>query len=101
MMNLIARMPSLVSSSTSVSPVKRYYGSQDPRSSIAKEDRSERPDKGNSQEEARPQNFVIGHDGTELELSVESRLFVKRVNIKCEKDRKESPMLQEMEKNIP
>ena len=46
MMNLVARTPSVVSSSTSVSPVKRYYGSQDPWSSIAKEDRSGRPDKG-------------------------------------------------------
>ena len=47
MMNLIARTPSHVSSSTSVSPVKRSYGSQDPWSSIAGEDRSRRPDKGN------------------------------------------------------
>ena len=46
MMNLVARTPSLVSSSTSVSPEKRCYGSQDPWSSIAKEDRSGRPDKG-------------------------------------------------------
>ena len=46
MMNLVARTPSLVSSSTSVSPGKRYYGSQDPWSSIAKEDRSGRPGKG-------------------------------------------------------
>ena len=46
MMNLIARTPSHVSSSTSVSPVKRSYRSQDPWSSIAKEDRSGRPDKG-------------------------------------------------------
>ena len=46
MMNLIARTPSFVSSSTSVSPGKRSYGSQDPWSSIAKEDRSGRPDKG-------------------------------------------------------
>ena len=46
MMNLVARTPSLVSSSTSVSPVKRYCGSQNPWSSIAKEDRSGRPDKG-------------------------------------------------------
>ena len=46
MMNLVARTPSLVSSSTSVSPGKKYYGSQDPWSSIAKEDRSGRPDKG-------------------------------------------------------
>ena len=45
MMNLIARTPSHVSSSTSVSPVKRSYGSQDPWSSVAKkEERSGRPD---------------------------------------------------------
>ena len=43
-------------------------------------DRSARPDDINSQEVARPQNFVMGNDGTELELSVESRSFVNRVN---------------------
>ena len=46
MMNLVSRTPSFVSSSTSVSPVKKHYGSQDPWSSIAREDRSGRPDKG-------------------------------------------------------
>ena len=47
MMNLIAKAPSHVSSSTSVSPVKRSYGSQDPWSSIAKkEERSGQPDIG-------------------------------------------------------
>ena len=40
MMKLIARTPSFVSSSTSVSPGKRQYGSQDPWKSIAGEDRS-------------------------------------------------------------
>ena len=35
MMNLIARTPSFVSSSTSVSPEKRSYGSQDPWSAMA------------------------------------------------------------------
>ena len=45
MINLVATTPSLVSSSTSVSPEKKYYGSQDPWSSIAKEDRSGRLDK--------------------------------------------------------
>ena len=39
MMNLIARTPSFVSSSTSVSPVKRYYGKQDPWKSVVGEDR--------------------------------------------------------------
>ena len=45
MMNLIARTTSFVSSSTSVSPGKRHYASQDPWKSIAGEDRSGRPDK--------------------------------------------------------
>ena len=174
MMNLIARTPSHVSSSTSVSPGKKSYGGQNPWSSIAKEDRSvrphrgtdlfeasdhhyheqfmecfssasyskwdddrawssqewkteiktydrsgrpdktcwtmvrkvrpgheeilldgtaqsvrneetlrdrsERPDDINSREEVRPQQFAIGNDETELELSVESRSFVNRVN---------------------
>ena len=43
-------------------------------------DRSGRPDDINSLEEARPQQFVIGNDDTELELSIESRSFVNRVN---------------------
>ena len=34
-------------------------------------DRSGRPDNINSQEVARRQNFVMGNDETELELSVE------------------------------
>ena len=42
MMNLTARMPSVVSSSISSSPGKRYYGYQDPGKSVAGEDRSGR-----------------------------------------------------------
>ena len=50
MMSLMARVPSKVSSSTSVSPGKRSYGSQDPWSSIAKkQERSGRPDIGTDQ----------------------------------------------------
>ena len=184
MMNLIARTPSHVSSSTSVSPGKKHYGGQDPWKSVAGEDRSGRPDKGtdlieasdhyfheqfmesfssasystwdddrawssqewkteikthdrsgrpdktswkmvrkvrpgheeilldgtaqsvrneetlrdrsgrpddiNSQEEARPQQFVIGNDETELDLSVESRSFVNRVNDQVRKKTKNS-----------
>ena len=181
MMNLIARTPSHVSSSTSVSPGKKHYGSQDPWKSVAGEDRSGRLDKGtdlfeasdhyfheqfmesfsstnyskldddrawssqewkteattydrsgrpdktswrmvqqvrpshekilldgtaqsvrygetlrdrsgrpdiNSQEEARPQQFVIGNNEAELELSVESRSFVNRVNDQVRKRQK-------------
>ena len=45
MMNLTARMPSVVSSSPSVSPVKKFYGNQDPWKSVAGEDRSGQPGK--------------------------------------------------------
>ena len=44
-MNLIARTPSVVSSSTSLSPVKRYYGKQDPWKSVVADDRSGQPDR--------------------------------------------------------
>ena len=50
-------------------------------------DRSGRPDI-NSQEEVRPQQFVIGNDETEWELSVESRSFVNRVNDQVRKRQK-------------
>ena len=51
-------------------------------------DRSGRPDNINSQEVARPQNFIMGNDDTELELSVESRSFVNRVNDQLRKRQK-------------
>ena len=46
MMNLIAKTPSFVSSSTKVSPVKKHHGIQDLWKSVAGEDRSGRLDKG-------------------------------------------------------
>ena len=45
MMNLIARTPSFVSSTTSVSPAKRHYGNQDPWKSVVGEDRLGQPGK--------------------------------------------------------
>ena len=180
MMNLVARTPSHVSSSTSVSPGKRSYGSQDPWNSIdTKEERSARPDKGtdlfeasdhhyhdhfmesfssasyskwdddhawssqewkteaatyersdrpdktswkmirkvrpgheetlrdrsgrldiNSQEEARHQQFVVGNDEQHWNcLWNQDHSWIGWM-IKCEKDRKEFPMLREMERNI-
>ena len=44
MMNLTARMPSVVSSSTSSSPGKTWYGYQDPGKSVVVDDRSGQPD---------------------------------------------------------
>ena len=40
-------------------------------------DRSGRPDNINSQEVARPQNFVMGNDEAELELSVDSIKIIR------------------------
>ena len=51
-------------------------------------DRSGRPDNIISQEVARPQNSIMGNDETELELSVESRSFVNRVNDQVRKRQK-------------
>ena len=48
-------------------------------------ERSERPDIVESQEEAWSQQFVIRNDEAELELSVESRSFVNRVNDEVQK----------------
>ena len=50
-------------------------------------ERSGRPDV-DRQREAWPQQFVIGNDETELELSVESRSFVNRVNDQVRKRQK-------------
>ena len=46
--------------------------------------------------------LVIGNDEAELELSVESRSFVNRVNDQVRRrDRNEFQMLQKMERNFP
>ena len=44
-MNLTARMPSVVSSSTSSNPVRTSYGYQNPGKSVAGDDRSVKPEK--------------------------------------------------------
>ena len=55
MMNLTARMPSVVSSSTSSNPGRTSCGYQDPGKSVASNDRSAKPEKpsppGYSQED--------------------------------------------------
>ena len=45
MMNLTARMPSVVSSSTSSNPARTSYGFEDPGKSVASDDRSGKPEK--------------------------------------------------------
>ena len=62
-------------------------------------DRPGRPDI-DSQEGAWSQQFVIGNDEAELELSVDSRSFVNRVNDQVRQRQKIFQMLQKMERNI-
>ena len=45
MMNLTARLPSIVSSSTSSNPVRTWHGCQDPEKSVVEDDRSGKPDR--------------------------------------------------------
>ena len=70
-------------------PLTKKPFMMEPRHSVVNEviprDRSGRPDCINSHEEAWPQQFVIGNDETELELSVE---FVNRVNDQVRKRQK-------------
>ena len=54
---------------------------------VTPRDRPGRPDI-DSQEGTWPQQFVIGNDEAELELSVESRSFVNRVNDQVRKRQK-------------
>ena len=56
MMNLTARMPSIVSSSTSSNRVKTWYGYQDPGKSVVEDDRSGKPEKTswNAMQQVRP-----------------------------------------------
>ena len=78
MMNLIARTPSHVSSSTSVSPGKRSYESQSPLSAQAKMcDRTEKP-------------VLCPQRGAQAELSLGSRSFLHRVNDQVRKRQNQS-----------
>ena len=121
MMNLTARTPSAVSSSASTNPVRTSYGYQDPGKSVAGDDRSGKPerpspsgyskedygqswssqewkltlrcvsDRGNPLSSLKEQ-FIIGNNETELELTVELRSFLDRVNDQVRKRQKRSSM---------
>ena len=89
MMSLVARVPSNVSSSTSVSPGKKSHGEETQHDGTAQSVVNEViPRERSGKREARPQQFVIGNDETELELSVESRSFVNWVNDQVRKRQK-------------
>ena len=60
-------------------------------------DRPGRPDI-DSQEVANSQNFIMGSDTTELELYVESRSFVNRVNDQVRKRQKRISTVKEFPK---
>ena len=68
--------------------VLRLHGTaQSVKNEETPRDRLGRPDT-DSQEEARPQQFLMGNEEAEFELSVESRSFVNRVNDQVRKRQK-------------
>ena len=80
--------PSTLSSSASESPAKRSYESQSPLSMQAeKYERTGKPVVC-PQRGARTQQFIIGDDETELDLSLGSRSFLDRVNDQVRKKTK-------------
>ena len=62
-------------------------------------DRSGPPDNINSQEVANSQNFIMGSDTKELELSVESRSFLNRVNDQVRRQKRNSNVAGEEEEH--
>ena len=90
MMSLVARVPSTLSSSASESPGKKSFESQSPWSAKAeKNDRTGTPVVC-PQRGARPQQFIIGDDEAEFELSLGPRSFLDRVNDQVRKRQKRS-----------
>ena len=118
-MSLVAKAPSTLSSSASESPVKKSYGSQNPwsgnplstgdvysarysgwdddkawssqewKAGKSMDDRTGQPVVC-PQRGAMPQQFIIGDDEAELELSLGSRSFLDRVNGQVRKRQKQS-----------
>ena len=74
MMNLIARMPSAVSSSASSKPGMTSYGYQDPERSVPSDDRTRKPVSVHHPEQAYSENFVMGSDEAEIVNKVKNQV---------------------------
>ena len=87
MMNLTARTPSFVSSSTSSNPGRTWYGYQDPGESVAINDRSGKPDRlsppGYSKED-----YGFEKKSIEPEEFTEWIIFVSMFSQRLDKERK-------------
>ena len=102
MMNLTARMPSVVSSSNSSSPEKRWYGNQDPWKSVVVDDRSGQPDRlygswqpdsANSQEGADSEIFVMGSDAAEFANKVKDQVRKRQKRMSNVADSREQHLI--------
>ena len=78
-MNLTARMPSVVSSSTSSHPGKTWYGYQDPGKSVLEYDRSGKPDRLSQQVS---QNRILVNLGLFKSGKVELRRTIDQGNLR-------------------
>ena len=74
MMNLTARMPSVVSSSASSNPGRTSYGYQDPGKSAPSDDRTVKPVSVHHQEQAYSENFVMGSDAADFVNKVKDQM---------------------------
>ena len=85
MMNLTARMPSVVSSSTSSNPGRTSYGYQDPGKSVAVDDRSGKPGRpsppGYSKEDHGQSWFLLKSGKVELRRTIDQGNLRKLLGI--------------------
>ena len=84
MMNLTARMPSVVSSSTSSNPVRTSYGYQDPGKSVVVDDRSGTPEKTSWDilQEVAPHREVPLLDGNAHSVRYGEMIMMDRGNLR-------------------
>ena len=87
-MNLTAKMPSIVSSSTSSNPGKTWYGYQDPGKSVAGDDRSgklERPSPPGYSKEDYGRSWSFKSGKVELRRTIDQGNLKKLLGICCKK----------------
>ena len=104
MMNLTARMPSVVSSSTSSSPGKTWYGYQDPGKSVVVDDRSGQPDRLSQQVIQNRIMIVLGllkSGKVRLRRTIDRGNLIKLLGMRCNKFVLIMEMLFSTEMRIP
>ena len=89
MMNLTARMPSVVSCSTSSNPGKTRYGYQDPGKSVVVDDRSGQPDRHSHQQVIQNRIMIVlgllKSGKVVLRRTIDQGNLIKLLGMRCNK----------------